>query len=48
MRKLVWGLLCLGTCLAGGARADEVDKGLATLWEVLWHQSGTPTRVVRW
>jgi hypothetical protein len=28
--------------------ADEVDQGLATLWEVLWHQSGTPTRVVRW
>jgi hypothetical protein len=21
---------------------------LATLWEVLWHQSGTPTRIVRW
>jgi hypothetical protein len=28
--------------------ADEFDQGLATLWEVLWHQSGTPTRVVRW
>jgi hypothetical protein len=28
--------------------ADEFDNGLATLWEVLWHQSGTPTRVVRW
>jgi len=28
--------------------ANEFDKGLATLWEVLWHQSGTPTRVVRW
>ena len=28
--------------------ADEIDNGLATLWEVLWHQSGTPTRVVRW
>ncbi|GAC1355651.1 MAG: hypothetical protein NVSMB34_09040 [Variovorax sp.] len=25
-----------------------MDSGLATLWEVLWHQSGTPTRVVRW
>ncbi|NPC57372.1 DUF2927 domain-containing protein [Caenimonas sp. S4] len=21
---------------------------MATLWEVLWHQSGTPTRIVRW
>jgi hypothetical protein len=28
--------------------ADEFDLGLATLWEVLWHQSGTPTRLVRW
>ncbi|CAA9428724.1 MAG: hypothetical protein AVDCRST_MAG51-2476, partial [uncultured Ramlibacter sp.] len=28
--------------------ADETEQGLATLWEVLWHQSGTPTRVVRW
>jgi hypothetical protein len=30
------------------AMADEFDQGLATLWEVLWHQSGTPTRIVRW
>jgi len=30
------------------ALADEVDSGLQTLWEVLWHQSGTPTRIVRW
>lgn len=49
MRKLFWGLLCLaGTCFSGAVRADEVEPGLATLWEVLWHQSGTPTRVVRW
>ena len=49
MSKLFWGLLCLaGTCLSGTVRANEVDQGLATLWEVLWHQSGTPTRVVRW
>ena len=49
MRKLFWGLLWLATaCFSGAARADEVEHGLATLWEVLWHQSGTPTRVVRW
>jgi hypothetical protein len=30
------------------AHADEVDQGLNTLWESLWHQSGTPTRIVRW
>ena len=28
--------------------ADDFQQGLATLWEVLWHQSGTPTRIVRW
>lgn len=28
--------------------ADEAEQGLGTLWEVLWHQSGTPTRLVRW
>ena len=49
MRKLFGGLLCLAAAgFAGSARAEEVDHGLATLWEVLWHQSGTPTRVVRW
>ena len=48
MRKLFWGLLCLAGMCSGTARAAEVDQGLATLWEVLWHQSGTPTRVVRW
>ena len=28
--------------------ADEFEQGLGTLWEALWHQSGTPTRIVRW
>ena len=50
MRMFVLGLLCLATtCFSGAVRAaDEVEQGLSTLWEVLWHQSGTPTRVVRW
>src|SRR6187455_2957340 len=30
------------------AHADAFDQGMNTLWEVLWHQSGTPTRLVRW
>jgi hypothetical protein len=38
-------LACL---LPLSAMADEVDQGLQTLWEALWHQSGTPTRIVRW
>jgi hypothetical protein len=40
----------LAALLAPGAAmaANEMEQGIATLWEVLWHQSGTPTRVVRW
>ena len=30
------------------AQSDEFDQGMNTMWEVLWHQSGTPTRLVRW
>ena len=47
MRRICTVLLLsvLWPCLA---MADEFDQGLATLWEVLWHQSGTPTRIVRW
>jgi hypothetical protein len=30
------------------AQADEFEQGIGTMWEVLWHQSGTPTRLVRW
>jgi hypothetical protein len=47
MRRKCWGLL-LALLVPFGAMADEFDQGLATLWEVLWHQSGTPTRIVRW
>jgi hypothetical protein len=47
MRSICWGL-CLACWLPGVAMADGFDQGLATLWEVLWHQSGTPTRIVRW
>jgi hypothetical protein len=51
MRRGCWGKL-LGLVLALSmplaALADEFDAGLNTLWEVMWHQSGTPTRIVRW
>ena len=30
------------------AQTDQFEKGMNTMWEVLWHQSGTPTRLVRW
>ncbi len=33
-------------CLAQAT--DEFESGMNTMWEVLWHQSGTPTRLVRW
>ncbi len=49
MSRMSWALLTAAILAPCGAWADdEADQGLATLWEVLWHQSGTPTRVVRW
>ena len=30
------------------AQAGQFDEGMNTMWEVLWHQSGTATRLVRW
>jgi hypothetical protein len=48
MRRICWGLLLAAFSWPCSALADEFDQGLATLWEVLWHQSGTPTRIVRW
>ena len=30
------------------AAAVSFEQGMNTMWEVLWHQSGTPTRLVRW
>lgn len=50
MRKS-WGVLALlaaAVMSPGYAQTDEFDQGMGTLWEVLWHQSGTPTRLVRW
>ena len=48
MRRICWGLLLSFLAWPLSASADEFDQGLGTLWEVLWHQSGTPTRIVRW
>jgi hypothetical protein len=47
MRRFCVGL-CLALLLPLAARADEFQQGVQTLWEALWHQSGTPTRIVRW
>ncbi len=43
-------LALLGAFLLSPAYAatEEIEQGMGTLWEVLWHQSGTPTRLVRW
>ena len=41
-------LLALAAVFPSISRADAFDRGMDTLWEVLWHQSGTATRVVRW
>lgn len=49
MSRKFWSL-CLAAILAptSAFAMDDTEQGLATLWEVLWHQSGTPTRIVRW
>jgi hypothetical protein len=44
----VFGLLATLLLSPAFAQADDAEQGLGTLWEVLWHQSGTPTRLVRW
>lgn len=49
MSSKIWTLFLaavLAPCAA--LAADETEQGLATMWEALWHQSGTPTRIVRW
>jgi hypothetical protein len=41
-------LSAFSACVAAPAQADEFEKGMDTMWEVLWHQAGTATRLVRW
>lgn len=49
MVKFGGAVLLAAALLAPGlSAANEMEQGLATLWESLWHQSGTPTRIVRW
>jgi hypothetical protein len=44
----VAALLAAGTISPCLAQTDAFEQGMNTMWEVLWHQSGTPTRLVRW
>ena len=44
----VLALLSAAVLSPAFAQSDEFEQGLGTMWEVLWHQSGTPTRLVRW
>jgi hypothetical protein len=44
----VAALLAAAALTPSYAQPDEFESGLQTMWEVLWHQSGTPTRLVRW
>jgi hypothetical protein len=56
LRLLACGLLLAAACPPGlsglshppGAQEPTGVSALDTLWEALWHQSGVPTRVVRW
>jgi hypothetical protein len=47
-KSVVTALLAASAFSPAFAQADEFEQGMGTLWEVLWHQSGTPTRLVRW
>ena len=44
----VTALLAAAVFSPAFAQTDEFEQGMGTMWEVLWHQSGTPTRLVRW
>ncbi|HEY0824360.1 MAG TPA: hypothetical protein VGD76_11280 [Ramlibacter sp.] len=44
----VAALLAAAVFVPGFAQVDAFEHGMDTMWEVLWHQSGTPTRLVRW
>jgi hypothetical protein len=44
----VAALLAAAAFTPSMAQTDDFESGLNTMWEVLWHQSGTPTRLVRW
>ena len=48
MWKFVTAFLAAAAFGPAQAQADEFEQGIGTMWEVLWHQSGTPTRLVRW
>ncbi|HZY19072.1 MAG TPA: hypothetical protein VFE82_11365 [Ramlibacter sp.] len=48
MSRKFWTLVAALLAPCAALAADETEQGLGTLWEVLWHQSGTPTRIVRW
>lgn len=47
-KSVVTALLAAAVISPSLAQSDDFDQGMQTLWEVLWHQSGTPTRLVRW
>ena len=47
-KSAVTALVAAAVIVPGIAQTDEFDQGMNTMWEVLWHQSGAPTRLVRW
>jgi hypothetical protein len=47
-KSVVTALMAAAALSPAIAQTDEFEQGMGTMWEVLWHQSGTPTRLVRW
>jgi hypothetical protein len=47
-KSIVTAVMAAAVFSPAMAQTDEFEQGMGTMWEVLWHQSGTPTRLVRW
>jgi hypothetical protein len=48
LKSVVSAVLAIAVFSPTVAQTNEFEENIATMWEVLWHQSGTPTRLVRW
>jgi hypothetical protein len=48
LKSCVVALAAASVLMPCFAATDPLDAGLGTMWEALWHQSGTATRLVRW
>ncbi len=49
MRRLIASLLfCSSLFIPNAAKSGELEDGLLTAWEVLWHPTGSPVIISKW